>query len=239
LNSATEEQKAAFQEIENRYLRSEGYPLETEFKGLALSFRTYRANATQILAAVRWFENQLPNPLMDPTKYDELIQFSYEVVRLFQNAVTAGQSFLDHCTTSVRRRYSALAFLQEYKVEYRSRIVHKPVCQFVEALRGFQLHNRSISAAISRGLMGFPLESSPMCQIVLNTNEFEAASDRWKGKHPKAASYLKSLRSSSIDVGRLVMAYDEPLTEFRAGIGIANSRSTLSFSTRPERLADR
>ena len=150
-----------FSELERRYYRSEGYRLETEFYSLALSFRTYRANAHDILTTVHWFENALPNPLMDPTKQRELFEFGYEVVRLFQNVVTAGQSFLGHSVTSIRRRYHGEPFHAEFFAEHKRRIKEIPVCQFVDAIRGFQLHNQSISPSISTGFSGVPFSDSP------------------------------------------------------------------------------
>ena len=53
-------QALTFEELDRRYYESAGRRLDVELSGLALSFRTYRANAHELLTTVHWFENLFP-----------------------------------------------------------------------------------------------------------------------------------------------------------------------------------
>jgi hypothetical protein len=144
----------------------------------------------------------------------ELFIFGYELVRLFQNAVSSGQSFIEHSLTSVRRRYKGHAFLAEFEAAHQSRLVKIPICQFVKAIRHFQLHNQAISPVFSNGLSN-PFDGSmPMSQVLLSTAELRAERERWKRNYPRAVEYLDSL-GSSIDVRVLIVEYQNHLAKFR------------------------
>jgi hypothetical protein len=102
--ATTEPPDTTIDELDQRFYMSEGRRLEIELRGLALSFRTYHANAIQLMGAVRLFEDPFSHDLLTPPKHKDLVEYCHEVVRFFQNTVTAGQSFLEHTQTSVRRR---------------------------------------------------------------------------------------------------------------------------------------
>jgi hypothetical protein len=82
-----------------------GREVEIELGGLALSARTFDVNVYELLRAVEWYENTIPNPFQRPGRRRELWEFLYEVARLFQNAIASGESFLAHCDAMVTRRY--------------------------------------------------------------------------------------------------------------------------------------
>lgn len=124
----------------NRLLRelhdSPGNNLERELKALGLSAGTFQVNTLALLRVVERFENAFPNPLMRPGSRLELWEYSFEVVRLFQNAIASGQSFLEHCRSTVERRYRKHDFLAEFIEYYHTCIGDSAACMFVKELRG-------------------------------------------------------------------------------------------------------
>jgi len=193
--------------------RSPGRQLEIELQALALSARTFEVNTVGLLRAVETFENAFPNPLLQRGKRDELWEYCFEVVRLFQNAIASGESFLAHCRSTVRRRYRKESFLTEFTEHEKAQIKDSSVCMFVKELRGFLLHKESIKPMVSRRLIDFsdPMES--MCSIVLNTEGIETERNRWKKENPKALEYLDNLHGS-LNIRRLIYEYRDTVKRF-------------------------
>lgn len=192
-----------------------GDNIERALGSLAMSFRSFDVNAAVLVREIHAFESAFPNPLMTVSRRRDLFVYSYEIVRLFQNTIAAGQSYIEHSLTSVRRRYRKHAFQDEFEAEHRRALTAVPICQFVMALRHFQLHNQAISPSVSRSLMGFGTRPNAMCQILLSTHGLEAERDDWKRKkYVHALEYLDGL-GSSIDVADLVEDYRQPLVAFR------------------------
>lgn len=191
---------------------SPGRPLESELAALALSARTFDANAADLTAALLAFENLIVNPLLQPGKRRELWEYSYEIVRLFQNAVASGESFLAHCDATVTRRYRKHPFLAEFQAQWKAHITDSPLCMFVKELRGYLLHKESISPMVSRCLTDFSDPYDSLCSIVLSTEGVKAERERWK-KNPKAVEYLDRLHSS-INIRRLIDEYRAAVKQF-------------------------
>jgi hypothetical protein len=192
---------------------SPGSNLESELAALALSARTFDANTADLIAALLAFENLIVNPLLQPRKRRELWEYSYEVVRLFQNAVASGESFLAHCQATVRRRYRDHPFLAEFKTEEKTYISESPVCMFVRQLRGYLLHKESISPMVSRSLTDFSDPYDSLYSIVLSTDGIKAERKRWEKENPKALEYLDKLHGP-INVRRLIDEYRAVVKRF-------------------------
>ena len=185
---------------------SPGTQLQSELAALALSARTFDANTADLIACVKGFENLIVNPLLQPEKRRELWEYSYEVVRLFQNAVASGESFLAHCETTVTRRYRKHPFLAEFETQWKAHIEDSPLCMFVKELRGYLLHKESISPMVNRTLTDFSDPYDSLCSIVLSTDGIKAErEDRWK-KNSKGREYLDRLHGH-INIRRLIDAY--------------------------------
>jgi hypothetical protein len=199
--------------LEAALARSPGAQLERELGALALSARTFDVNAFELRRTLEWFENALPNPLLQPGKRRALWDFSFEVVRLFQNTLASGQSFLEHCSSTVTRRYRKDPFNTEFIAHYRASIDQSPACMFVRELRGFLLHKESIRPAVSRSLVDFSDPFESMCAITLNTDGIETERERWTRQNPKAVEYLDGV-GGSINIRRLVHEYRGVVREF-------------------------
>ena len=191
---------------------SPGSHLESELAALALSARTFDGNAADLTEALLRFENLIINPLLQPGKRRELWEYSYEVVRLFQNAVASGESFLAHCHTTVNRRYKKHPFLDEFRAQEKTHITDSPLCMFVRELRGYLLHKESISPMVSRSATDFSDPYDSLCSIVLSTDGIKAERERWK-KNPKAVEYLDKLRGP-IHIRRLIDQYWAAVKQF-------------------------
>jgi hypothetical protein len=203
------------EELNNRFYECEGRHIESELRGLALSFRTFHVNASLLLDAAHKFECAFPNPLLAPSRQRELEEYGFEMVRLFQNAVASGQSYVDHCCTSVKHRYRRHPFIHEFKEQFDRCIESVPVCQFVRAVRNFQLHNESISASVLKRAIGLGFkDDQPVCQILLSTDALNARRHQWIKEHAKAVSYLDSI-GDSIDVSRLLAEFYDPVNTLR------------------------
>lgn len=205
---------ARVRELETAWYGCPGRELESELAGLGRSARTFVVNTQQLVFAAEWFENSLFHPMLQPTKRRELWEFASEIVRLFQNTVTSGQSFLEHCRKTIRRRYKGRPFEVEFHSYYQQHVEGSPVCMFVRELRGFILHSESMSPMFSRRLVDFsdPFESTH--SIALNTNALHAEKARWaKTTGTLAREYLDRV-GSSINVRRLIHEYRAVLRQF-------------------------
>jgi hypothetical protein len=85
-------------------------------------------------------------------------EYSYEVVRLFQNAVASDKSFLAHCQTTVRRRYKNDPFLEDsngFTIKFSKAMQHAirsaVLASRVRALRA------NAANSVSRWLQGLSL----------------------------------------------------------------------------------
>lgn len=191
-----------------------GKGLEGELTGLGRSARTFVVNSQQLVLAAEWFENSLVHPLLHPTRRRELWEFASEIVRLFQNTVTSGQSFLEHCRKMVRRRYKGRPFEVEFHSYYQQHVEGSPVCMFVKELRGFTLHSESMSPVFSRQLVDFadPFESTHF--IALNTDALQAEKARWAKTTGKLAQEYLDRVGGSINIRRLNHEYRAVLRQF-------------------------
>lgn len=209
----TEAKQAEIRRLSTQLGQLPGRELESELWALGLSARTFAVNSLQLSSAVQAFENTFPNPLFQPGKRHELWEYSFEVVRLFQNAIAAGESFLEHCRTSVRRRYRRQVCFAEFEERYARYIEGSPVRMFVKEIRGFLLHKESITPVVSRSLTDLSDPYDAMCAIELNTEPIRAERARWKDKNPKAVEYLDQLRNT-IKIRKLLDEYRAVVQEF-------------------------
>jgi hypothetical protein len=205
----------AEQERERIWARLDGSPgtrLESELGALALSARTFDVNTQILLQEVRSFENAFPNELVRPGRRRELWEFSFDVVRLFQNAIASGESFLEHCRSTVKRRYRNDSFYDEFAATYANVIEDSPACMFVKQLRGFLLHKESVSPALSSKMADFSDPYDSPTAIRLSTSGIETERDRWGRENPKALKYLDRLQGF-INIRRLMDEYRQSVKQ--------------------------
>jgi hypothetical protein len=208
------ERKARLLELQTAWYGCPGKKLQSELAGLGRSARTFVVNTHQLVLAAEWFENSLFHPLLQPANRRELWEFASEIVRLFQNTVTSGQSFLEHCRKMVRRRYNNHPFEVEFHTYYRQHVEGSPVCMFVRELRGFILHSESMSPVFSRQLSDFsdPFESTH--SIAINTDALHAEKARWAKTTGRIAREYLGRVGGSINIRRLVHEYRAVLRGF-------------------------
>lgn len=216
---------------------SPGSDLESELWALGLSARTFAVNAIQLHGAVTAFENALPNPLFVPGKRAQLWDYSFEIVRFFQNAVAAGESFLEHCRSSVRRRYRGQPAGADFEQHYATSIEGSPVRMFVKELRGHLLHRESIRPVVSRRLVDFSDPYDALCAIELNTDPIRQQRDRWKRENPKAVEYLDRL-GSTINIRRLLDEYRAVVEPFGDWVLARERRLNTAALQESKRLDD-
>lgn len=205
---------ARLREVENAWYACRGKELEKELGGLGRSARTFVMNTHELILAAESFENSFGHPLLRPRYRSQLWEFASEIVRLFQNAVTSGQSFLEHARKMVRRRYKNTPFESEFGAYYKDHVESSPVCMFVKELRGFILHSESMSPQFSRQLVDFSDRFESTHAITLGTDALHQEKKRWaKTTGPLAGQYLDRV-GSSINIRRLLHEYRAVLSEF-------------------------
>lgn len=205
-------QAAMLSQLEAKWRASRGYEIRGDLHLLERSATTFLSNVGELLHYVNAFENAFPNPLLRPANRRQLLEFGSEVVRLFQNTIAAGESFLEHCQRVVGRRYRGTPCHEEFAQAYADLIGQSPVCIFIDSLRGLMLHNEPLSPVFSTALVDFsdPYQSMQSIEISadgLRREWAKARNKKEKDKAQRAAQYLKSLRSESINIRRVIDAY--------------------------------
>jgi hypothetical protein len=184
---------------------SPGSHVAAELGAVGLSARTFDANAFLLTRVLKTFENAFPNELVTPGRRQDLWEFALEVVRLFQNAIASGQSFLEHSKRSVTTRYARAAFRHEFEQHRIANVKSVPVCAFARNLRNYLLHTESITPTLTRSAIDFSDPFDAMVSIRLSTDGMRAETGRWE-KDPVARQYLNGL-SHSINIRRLIYEY--------------------------------
>lgn len=166
-----------FQEVIEKIQNSKGYKLDSAAYQLEISFIIMVVNFTELK---KLLEN-VPTFSVEQKKRNESRKFQIYALRLFANYLASATAFRDHMRCFIKRIYGSTekAFDGQYQEKISKKFKENTLSQFIEDIRNFQQHYKSLPICILSRVRNRSLYS----RIVLSKEVLLKSDYKWrKGK---------------------------------------------------------